>query len=116
ETVLMTAARTGSLAPVKSLIIRGAKVDSTDERHGQTALMWAGAEGHAEVCRELIEAGADFKLRLPSGFTPLLFAVREGRIPVVKTLLKAGADVNDTVPVDGGRARGDGGGAASPAP
>ena len=49
ETALMTAARTGSLAPVKSLLIRGADVDSRDERRGQTALMWAAAEGHAEV-------------------------------------------------------------------
>ena len=49
------------------------------ERRGQTALMWAAAEGHAAVV-----AGAD---RAPartsapgcrSGFTPLLFAVREG--------------------------------------
>jgi len=109
ETVLMTSARTGSLAPVKSLLIRGARVDSRDERRGQTALMWAAAEGHAVVVKELIEAGADFRLRLPSGFTPLLFAVREGRIPVVDVLLKAGADVNDTVPVDGGRRRGYGG-------
>ena len=68
--------------------------------------MWAAAEGHAEVVKELIEAGADFRLRLPTGFTPLLFAVREGRIPVVNVLLKEGADVNDTVPVEGGRRRG----------
>ena len=27
----------------------------------------------------LLEAGADFRARVPSGFTPLLFAVREGR-------------------------------------
>jgi ankyrin repeat protein len=105
----MTAARSGNLGPVKSLLIRGARVDSTDDRRGQTALMWAAAEGHAEVVKELIEAGADFRLRLPSGFTPMLFAVREGRIGVVRALLKAGADVNDTVPVEAGRPRGYGG-------
>lgn len=71
--------------------------------------MWAAAEGHADVAAELIDAGADFRVRLNSGFTPLLFAVREGRLGVVRVLLKAGADVNETTPVEGGRRRGFGG-------
>ena len=104
----MTAARTGRLGPVKALLSRGADVDGKEERRGQTALMWAAAEGHAAVVQELIEAGADFRARVPSGFTPLLFAVREGRIGVVRVLLKAGADVNETIPVEG-RRRGYGG-------
>ncbi len=61
--------------------------------------MWAAAEGHVEVIEALIEAGADFKTALDSGFTPLLFAVREGRISAAKALLKAGADVNEPVRV-----------------
>jgi len=109
ETPLMTAARVGELASVKALLSRGASVHSKDDRHGQTALMWAAAEGHAEVVQELINAGADFRIRLTSGFTPLLFAVREGRIGVVRLLLKAGADVNEIVPVEAGRRRGYGG-------
>lgn len=108
ETPLMTAARVGSLHAVKALVAHGARVDSKDERRGQTALMWAAAEGHAEVVEVLIEVGADFRARLASGFTPLLFAVREGRIDVVRVLLKAGVDVNETVPVEG-RRRGYGG-------
>ena len=35
---------------------------------------------------------------------------REGRLEVVRTLLKAGADVNETIPADGARRRGYGGG------
>ena len=108
ETPLMTAARTGSAGVVKALLARGAKVDARDDRRGQTALMWAAAEGHAAIVQDFIEAGADFKLRTPSGFTPLLFAAREGRIDVVRVLLRAGADVNETVPVEG-RRRGYGG-------
>src|SRR5882672_1125403 len=49
ETPLMTASRTGSLAAVKALINRGATVDAKDDRRGQTALMWAAAEGHGAV-------------------------------------------------------------------
>jgi ankyrin repeat protein len=109
ESPLMTAARTGSLASVKALLARGAIVDAKDDRRGQTALMWAAAEGHADVVQALIDAGADFKTRLMSGFTPLLFAVRDGRLDVVRTLLKAGADPNETIPLDGPRRRGYGG-------
>jgi uncharacterized protein len=72
-------------------------------------LMWAAAEGHAPVVQHLIGAGADFRTRLPSGFTPLLFAARGGHIEVVRVLLEAGADVNEPFPVDGAKRRGYGG-------
>jgi ankyrin repeat protein len=108
ETPLMTAARTGAADLVKLLLARGARLDARDDRRGQTALMWAAAEGHAAIVNDFIEAGADFRLRTPSGFTPLLFAVREGRPEVVRVLLRAGADVNETVPAEG-RRRGYGG-------
>ena len=118
ETALMTASRTGRLGPVKALLARGAdvrgKVHGMGRQEGagataflirmgdptifdfetkpeQTAVIWAAAEGHAEVVAELIKAGADFRAVLESGFTPLLFAVREGHIEVVETLVKAGA-------------------------
>src|SRR6185503_8729050 len=97
ETILMTAARTGKIGPVKALLVRGAKVDAKEKR-GQTALMWAAAEGHAQVVELLLKAGADFRTPLPdSGFAPLFFAAREGRPEVVRALLKAGADVNEAI-------------------
>jgi len=97
ETALMTAARTGKLAPVQALLSRGAAVDAKENQQGQTAIMWAAAEGHTEVVNALIAAKADWKLRLASGFTPFLFAVREGRIETAKAFLKAGADPNEAI-------------------
>jgi ankyrin repeat protein len=124
ETALMTASRTGRIGPVRALLAHGAKLDGKVHGMGrqegaganafnfrlydptifdfetqpeQTALLWAAAEGHAEVVEELINAGADFKSALSSGFTPLLFAVRNGHIEVVKTLLNAGVDVNERI-------------------
>ena len=124
ETALMTAARTGRLGPVKALLARGAdvhgKVHGMGRQQGaganaflsrmadpaifdfetkpaQTALIWAAAEGHAEVVSELIEAGSEFQTTLDSGFTPLLFAVRNGHTEVVKALVKAGADVTKRI-------------------
>jgi ankyrin repeat protein len=95
----MTAARTGRRGPVKALLDAGAKADAA-ERKGQTALMWAAADGHAEVIELLVKAGADPRARLKSGFTPLLFAAREGRTEAVRALLKAGVDVNEAIPAD----------------
>ena len=124
ETVLMTASRTGRLGPVKALLARGADVHAKVQGMGrqdgaganaflarmadptifdfeakteQTALVWAAAEGHADVVAALIQTGAEFQMTLESGFTPLLFAVRQGHADVVRTLVKAGVDVNQFI-------------------
>ncbi len=47
----------------KVLIAAGASVDPGESWRGQTPLMWAAAEGHAETMRVLIEAGADVNAR-----------------------------------------------------
>src|SRR5262245_4845227 len=52
ETPLMTAARTGSAGVVKALLARGATVDAKYDRRGQTALMWAAAEGHPAIVQD----------------------------------------------------------------
>jgi dTDP-4-amino-4,6-dideoxygalactose transaminase len=78
-------------------VSHGADVNAKESKRGQTALMWAAAEGNVEVVKALIEAGADIHARLASGYTPLLFAVREGQLGVVRALLAAGADVNATI-------------------
>ena len=46
ETVLMTAARTGRIGAVRALLAHKADVNAK-ERKGQTAMIWAAAEGHA---------------------------------------------------------------------
>lgn len=119
ETALMTASRTGKIGPVKMLLVRGANPRATVHGMGrqegaganaflhrmrdptnfdyvtkseQTALIWAAAEGHADVVAELIEFGADFRKTLESGFTPLLFAARGGHLGVARVLVAAGVD------------------------
>ena len=113
ETALHLCARTGRPEAVKALIARGATVDTVENWRGQTPLMWAAAEGHADTMRLLIEAGADVNARSsiivwerqrteeprdkwlpPGGLTPLLYAARDGKLESAKVLLSAGADVN----------------------
>jgi ankyrin repeat protein len=93
----MTAARTGKPGPVAALLAQGANANAQESR-GQTALMWAAAEGHSDVVTMLIAAGADPKATLiDSGFTAFFFAVREGHAEVVQALLDAGLDINATM-------------------
>ena len=123
ETVLMTCARTGDAHAVTALLARGADVNAREHEHRQTALMWAAAERHPDVVRQLIEAHADIRARsliypqtvvgeqtqragreelnytvLRGGATPLLFAARAGDDESSRLLLKAGADPNDSQP------------------
>ena len=100
ETPLMAAARTGVVDSVEALLRHGAAatVDAREGWRGQTALMWASAEGHAAVVAPLAAAGADVDARSDGGFTPLAFAVRAGHGAAVEALLVAGAEVNLALP------------------
>jgi uncharacterized protein len=112
ETVLMTAARAGDLDSVRALLAHGGKPDLTENWHGQTALMWAAIENHADVVQLLIDAGAEIdrpstkhdwvkisysegnvpKTRDFGGLTALQFAARQGSLQAAEKLLDAGAD------------------------
>ena len=94
ETPLMTCARAGSVDAVKRLVEFGATVDAREPKEGQTALMWAAAEHHADVVKALLDAHADPRLHSRQGFMPIHFAAREGDLPVIQTLLAAGVDIN----------------------
>src|SRR5262249_22045458 len=116
----MTAARAGRTDAVKVLIESGANVNGKEATRGQTALMWAAAEGHAEIIRLLVQHGADVKAtsRAPSSpkditdgesiykrvaprvdvFTPLQFAVQAGHLDAAKALLELGANMKDETP------------------
>jgi ankyrin repeat protein len=103
----------------------GADVNARETTRGQTALMWAAAEGHGDVIRALVAAGADMRAvsRGPSAvkdpaegappstaryrrrpvprldtFTPLQFAVHAGRIEAARALIDLGASLADETP------------------
>ena len=98
QTMLMTAALSGSADAVRLLLTRGAPVNEVEPYRGQSALMWAAAEGNTAAADVLIEAGADLKAKSTGGFTPFLFAVRNAHIETAAKLLDRGANVNDAAP------------------
>jgi uncharacterized protein len=120
--VLMLCARSGTAAGVGALLEHGADVNAVEPRRGQTALMWAAANNHADVVRLLLQHKADVNAR--SGLervmvnradpndaqtavigevsrgrsTALLLAASHGSVDSARFLLDAGAPVNDIAP------------------
>ena len=98
-TPLITACFKDNVTIVKALLkadaLSDVAADTTDGLAGLTALMAASWEGHAEVVKELLAAGANVNTRARDGRTALMFASYHGHPEVVKLLLKAGAQVND---------------------
>ena len=83
----------GQLAKVQTLVEKGAAVDSRGGK-SRTALMWAAANGHADIVEYLHSKGADINARDGDNQTALMLAVRRSYVPIVEYLLKNGAEVN----------------------
>ena len=94
----MTASRTGNAEVVKLLLAAGADPNAKEPTKGQTAVMWAAFEGHADAVKVLLEGEANFRATANGGYDALMYAVREGRTDVVKALLDVGADANAKTP------------------
>lgn len=96
EFALHRAAWTLNFERVKELVEAGHDVNQRTPE-GTTPLMGAVSEGHAEMCRFLIEHGADVSVRLPSDgwgtddWTLLRLARQEGFPEVVQILEQIGA-------------------------
>ena len=86
------AVRRGAVAELDALLSRGADVDARD-RHGQTAVMLAAADGNARVVEWLAMHGADLDHTAKFGLSALMLAVVRGHAEVVRVLVAAGASV-----------------------
>jgi len=62
-------------------------------KDGFTCLISAACYGHVDICRLLIDKGAQVKANCGSDWTPLHYAARNGHIAIVRLLCDRGADV-----------------------
>ncbi|OQR91706.1 hypothetical protein ACHHYP_20174 [Achlya hypogyna] len=67
---------------------------SDADKNGDSPLYTASENGHEDVVRQLIAAGADVNHENENGRTPLSIAAFRGREGVVQQLIAAGADIN----------------------
>lgn len=93
-----SAASSGDVGKIRSLLARGADVNALDER-GWTPLGYAAKSGQEEAARVLLASGAD-----PNAgrISPLCLAAGHAHVAVVDLLLEKGADARVGDPRNGG--------------
>ena len=107
-TALIRWSRAGHIDTVKLLIEEGADVNATtismvwggktifgyidgETLGGCTALMAASEEGHTDIVKLLIDAGAGVNYQDEEGYTALMYASKYGHKEISKLLREAGA-------------------------
>jgi len=92
---LLAAARKGDPALARTLIEKGADVNSKT-RYGATPLSYACDRGNVELVKLLIEKGANVDVKDTFyGVTPIVWAAQKGHAEVVRALLEKGAKGRD---------------------
>ena len=83
----------GRLEVVKWLLNEvGASAGAVQPMDGSSAVCMAAQNGHLEVVRVLIEAGASVDQAMEDGRTPLFLAAMKGHVEVVRALVEVDAD------------------------
>ncbi|KAI0907154.1 WD40 repeat-like protein [Ustulina deusta] len=95
KATLMVAASRGDLDTVRALLDAGNSVRGSKRRSGESPLYMAAISGHFEVCKVLLERGAEVNLANDLGRTPLHAAVESGNRDIVHLLLSQGECLPD---------------------
>ncbi|MEM6529784.1 MAG: acyltransferase family protein, partial [Chloroflexota bacterium] len=92
---LWTEARDGNITGMEGFINEGIDVNAADPDNGNTAVMLASFNGHAEAVDWLVAQGADVNAVNNDGLTALNGTISLGRANTVERLLVAGAALPD---------------------
>ena len=87
---LVSSAESNQTDVVRTLLLRGANVNSQDDKCN-SALHYAAANGNIAMARLLLQKGADINAKGAKGTTPLMFAAGYNRDEMVTFLISNGA-------------------------
>lgn len=93
-TALHKACERGRGEVVRLLLESGAIPDLTTKTAADTALHLAAANGHVDVCNELVKAGADVHAMNKIGWTPLHAAMHADNLDAARMLTRVGAQAS----------------------
>ncbi|XP_045212342.2 uncharacterized protein LOC123563552 [Mercenaria mercenaria] len=97
KSVLQFAITSGNIVIINILLGKGAKIARQGE-YKYSALHTAVMKGRADICRLMLQHGADPNERTDEGATPIMFACStpelKERREIVQLLLDCGADIN----------------------
>jgi ankyrin repeat protein len=97
----MNAVKRNDVARVKALVAQGVNVSEPD-RNGDSPLIMAAYEGHTDIVRCLLEAGADVRALDPSMHaTALHAAAYAGRTEAARLLIQYGIEIDRQGPRNG---------------
>jgi ankyrin repeat protein len=100
-TVLMDAVKANAIETVRKLIQEGADVNGLDV-NGDAPLVIAAYEGHTEIVKMLLEAGADVRAVDPGmKATALHAAAYAGRTEAARLLIEYHIDIDKQGPYNG---------------
>ncbi|KAJ9442327.1 hypothetical protein DIPPA_19608 [Diplonema papillatum] len=95
EKLILEASETGNLDDIRRAISKDRTcVNTARDSDGRTALHTTSENGHSEVVKELIAAGANVDVQNKNGATALWIASQNGHSAVVKEFIAAGASVD----------------------
>ena len=89
----MKAAKEGFRDIVDLLLQNSANLDEIENRYGMTALMLAAKWGNADICKFLIDNGANMNLKAFNHSTALVMALETRNEKTAMVLIQEGADL-----------------------
>jgi formylglycine-generating enzyme required for sulfatase activity len=100
---VMEASKNGDIDAMTALLKKEPNLaKAADPDDGATPLHYASVNGHADMVKLLLVAGANVNAARNNGFTPLIIAFQEGKTDAVKLLLAAAKPKEATLDLGGG--------------
>merc|ERR1712176_1684934 len=88
-----SAAKCGNVQVIESMLKQQAFPIDIIDAEDMTALMHSASNGHVELCKFLLSAGANVNIQGHRGYTALMFAIEHSKITIYCELIEQSKDI-----------------------